>query len=104
MEDLSAMASNDLEDPSRVGKEMGFPDIDDPADPRGYRLLSQVGRLPDSVRDDIIRHFGTASTLLEARIDELLSVEGVGETRAGQLRAFFDRLQDTADEWEPVLD
>jgi diadenylate cyclase len=104
MEDLSAMASNDLEDPSRVGKEMGFPDIDDPADPRGYRLLSQVGRLPDSVRDDIIRHFGTASTLLEARIDELLSVEGVGETRAGQLRANFDRLQDTADEWEPILD
>jgi hypothetical protein len=42
--------------------------------------------------------------LLDARIDELLSVEGVGETRAGQLRAFFDRLQDTADEWEPVLD
>jgi diadenylate cyclase len=104
MEDLSAMTASDLEDPSRVGKEMGFPDLDDPADPRGYRLLSQVGRLPDSVRDDIIRHFGSAASLLGARVDELLSVEGVGETRAGQLRAYFDRLRDTADEWEPVLD
>jgi len=104
MEDLSAMTASDLEDPSRVGKELGFPDIDDPADPRGYRLLSQVGRLPDPVRDDIIRHFGSASSLLEARVDELLSVEGVGETRAGQLRAYFDRLRDSADEWEPVLD
>ena len=104
MEDLSAMTASDLEDPSRVGKEMGFPDLDDPADPRGYRLLSQVGRLPDSVRDDIIRHFGSASTLLDARVDDLLGVEGVGETRAGQLRAYFDRLRDTADQWEPVLD
>jgi diadenylate cyclase len=104
MEDLSAMTPADLEDPSRVGKEMGFPDLDDPADPRGYRLLSQVGRLPDSVRDDIIRHFGSATTLLDARVDDLLGVEGVGETRAGQLRAYFDRLRDTADQWEPVLD
>ena len=104
MEDLSAMTASDLEDPSRVGKELGFPDLDDPADPRGYRLLSQVGRLPDSVRDDIIRHFGSASSLLDARVDDFLSVEGVGETRAGQLRAYFDRLRDSADEWEPVLD
>ena len=104
MEDLSAMTASDLEDPSRVGKEVGFPDLDDPADPRGYRLLSQVGRLPDSVRDDIIRHFGSASSLLDARVDDLLGVEGVGETRAGQLRAYFDRLRDTADQWEPVLD
>ena len=55
----------------------------------GYRLLSQVGRLPDSVRDDIIRHFGSATTLLDARVDDLLGVEGVGETRAGQLRGIF---------------
>jgi diadenylate cyclase len=104
MEDLSALTANDLEDPSRVGKELGFPDLDDPADPRGYRILSQVGRLPDSVRDDIVRHFGSVSRLLRARVEELLSVEGVGETRAGQLRAYFDRLLDKVDEWEPVLD
>jgi diadenylate cyclase len=104
MEDLSALTANDLEDPSRVGKELGFPDLDDPADPRGYRILSQVGRLPDSVRDDIVRHFGSASRLLRSRVEELLGVEGVGETRAGQLRAYFDRLLDKVDEWEPVLD
>jgi diadenylate cyclase len=104
LERLTAISSTDLEDPSKVGKEMGFPDLDDPADPRGYRLLSQVGRLPDSVRDDIVRHFGSVSRLLNAGEDEMLRVEGVGETRAGQLRAFFDRLLDAAHEWEAVLD
>lgn len=101
---LAAMTSTDLEDPSNVGREMGFPDLDDPADPRGFRLLSQVGRLPETVRDDIVRHFGSVTRLLRAGEQELLRVEGVGETRAGQLRAFFDRLLDSADEWEPVLD
>jgi len=41
---------------------------------------------------------------LAADVADLLKVEGVGETRAGQLRAYFDRLLDSADEWEPVLD
>jgi diadenylate cyclase len=102
--DLRSMTNPDLEDPSRVGKEMGFPDLDDPVDPRGYRILSYAGRLPDQVRDDIIKHFGSVSTLLGASVADLLRVEGVGETRAGQLRAYFDRLLDSAQEWEPVLD
>jgi diadenylate cyclase len=98
------MTGTELEDPSLVGTELGFPDLDDPAEPRGFRILSQVGRLPDSVRDDIIRRFGSVSKLLNASQADLLAVEGVGETRAGQLRAFFDRLLDSAHEWEPVLD
>lgn len=101
---LADLSATELEDPSRVGKAMGFADLDDPAEPRGYRILSQVGRLPDSVREDIVRHFGSVSKLLNADQAALVAAEGVGETRAKQLRAFFDRLLDSADEWEPVLD
>lgn len=104
LETLDGLSGSDLEDPSRVGKELGFPDLDDPAEPRGHRVLSQVGRLPDSVRDEIIRHFGSVARLLRADEEQLLAVEGVGETRARQLRRFFDRLQSSAQEWEAVLD
>lgn len=104
LDNLSLLSGTELEDPSRVGKAMGFPDLDDPAEARGYRILSQVGRLPDQVRDEIVRHFGSVTRLLNAEQSDLVSVEGVGETRASQLRAFFDRLLDSAHEWEPVLD
>ncbi|HEX9761932.1 MAG TPA: DNA integrity scanning diadenylate cyclase DisA [Acidimicrobiia bacterium] len=104
LEILDGLSGSDLEDPSRVGKELGFPDLDDPAEPRGHRVLSQVGRLPESVRDEIIRQFGSVSKLLKADEDQLVSVEGVGETRARQLLAFFQRLQASAQEWETVLD
>ena len=65
---------------------------------RAVRLIAEAVR-PRS-RNELGHLLGRAI----AKIDELLTVEGVGETRAGQLRAFFDRLQDTAEEWEPVLD
>lgn len=104
LEALEGLSPHDLEDPSRVGKELGFPDLDDPAEPRGHRILFQVGRLPDSVREDIVRSFGSVSKLMAASVDELIRVEGVGETRAGQLRAYFDRLQNSVHDWETVLD
>src|SRR5690606_1669972 len=103
-ETLDGLSGSDLEDPSRVGKELGFPDLDDPAEPKGHRILAHVGRLPESVRDEIIRSFGSVSKLLSADEEQLIKVEGVGETRARQLRSYFDRLQSSVQEWEPVLD
>lgn len=104
VEAVDALAGSELENPAKVGKALGFPDLDDPAEARGHRVLSKVGRLPDSVREDIVRDFGSVSKLLRATEEQLLDVEGVGDTRAKQLRTFFDRLLSQAEEWEPVLD
>lgn len=104
LDKLAELNGQELEDPHRVAKELGFSDLDDPADARGHRLLSQVGRLPDSVREDIVRHFGSVTRLLRASETQLIDVEGVGDTRAKQLLSFFHRLEAAAHEWEPVLD
>jgi diadenylate cyclase len=104
LERLGELSGPDLEDQARVAKELGFSDLDDPADARGHRLLSQVGRLPDAVREDIVRYFGTVSRLLRASEAQLIDVEGVGDTRAKQLLSFFHRIEAAAHEWEPVLD
>jgi diadenylate cyclase len=101
---MESLAGGDFEDISRFGKELGFPDVDDPAEPRGHRVLSRAGRLPEAVRVDLVRHFGSLNRVLKANEDELITVEGVGDTRADQLRAYFDRLQLMADEWEPLVD
>lgn len=103
IEDLKDLSAPDLEDLWKVGKVIDFPDLDEPAEPRGHRLLARASRLPDPIRDDIVRHFGSVTRLLAATVDTLTEVEGVGETRATQLRAFFDRLQAVALD-EPILD
>jgi diadenylate cyclase len=101
---LGELSGSELEDPARVAKELGFSDLDDPADARGHRLLALVGRLPEGVREDIVRYFGNVTRLLRASESQLIDVEGVGDTRAKQLLTFFHRLEAAAHEWEPVLD
>lgn len=97
---ITQMPPSELDDATAMGRDLGFPDLDNPAEARGHRVLSHAGRLPDSVREDIVRYFGSVSKLLRASEDQLIDVEGVGGTRAAQLRAFFDRLSLSAQEWE----
>ena len=97
---ITQMPPSELDDAAAMGRDLGFPDLDNPAEARGHRVLSHAGRLPDSVREDIVRYFGSVSKLLRASEDQLIDVEGVGGTRAAQLRAFFDRLILSAQEWE----
>ena len=101
---LESMTGTDLEDLLRVGKELGMPDLDELATPRGYRLLSNVSRLPDAVREDIVKHFRSFDRLLAATESELIAVEGVGESRARQLRVFLNRVLEAAAGWEPDID
>lgn len=101
---LGELSGPEIEDYSRVGKELGFTDLDELVEARGYRILSKVARLPDPVREDIVRHFGSVSRLLRSTESQLINVEGVGEARARQLRSFLDRLAAAAPDWGPLLD
>ncbi len=50
--------------------------------PRGYRLLRNIPRIPMSVAKNMIKRFKNLSGLLNASFDELTTVEGIGEKRA----------------------
>lgn len=101
---LAELNGGDLEDPSKVGKSVGMGELDDTATPRGFRLLSKVGRLPDHVREELVSHFRNFDRLLHASVEELEQVEGIGSSRAHQLRNFFERLMAAAQSWDPDLD
>ncbi len=70
--------------------------LDRPLSPRGYRLLGRVPRLPESVVERVIDHFGSLQKLLAASIDDLQSVEGVGEARARNVRDALSRLAESS--------
>jgi diadenylate cyclase len=101
VERLQEMDETDLDDPAKVGKVIGFPDLDEPVTPRGYRILSKVGRLPEPVREELIRHFKKLPRILAASPGDFEKVEGIGATRASHLRHFLDRLLAVAENWAP---
>ena len=64
--------------------------------PRGYRLLSKIPRLPEGVIDRIVDRFGNLQKIMRATIDDLDDVEGVGETRARAIKEGLSRLAETS--------
>lgn len=91
---LAALPTAALQEPEAVAGALGFEHPDLHARPRGLRLLSQVPRVPESVQESVVKHFGDVQKLLRASVEDLSKVSGVGRARAQQIWNFLDRLAD----------
>ena len=99
MTDLDALDSLELLDLSAVARALGLSGgegVDSVVSPRGYRLLARVPRLPGAVVDRLVEHFGSLQKLLAASIDDLQTVDGVGESRARSVREGLSRLAESS--------
>ena len=96
---LAALSSSDLVDIGVVARALslgGGEHLDAALSPRGYRLLAKVQRLPGTVVDRLVDHFGSLQKLLSASIDDLQAVDGVGELRARSVREGLSRLAESS--------
>ncbi len=98
--ELSSVSATDLLDMTVLARVMGYPGgadaLETPVNPRGYRLLAKVPRLPRLVVDRLVDHFGSLQKLLAATIDDLQAVDGVGEMRARSVREGLSRLAESS--------
>jgi len=58
--------------------------------PKGLRIVSEVRRLPQSIVANLIDKFGNLKNILNANVNELSEVAGMGKIRA---RYLYDRLK-----------
>jgi len=91
---VDELDNEDLYHTQEVAQVLGLTPLDEEVHPRGARALAGVPRLPAPVRDALINQFGTLQRLLDAPVDQLSQVEGVGTVRARQIRTYLDRLHD----------
>jgi diadenylate cyclase len=97
--DLEGLSPTDLVDIAAVARALGLgtsEHLDGAVTPRGYRLLAKVPRLPATVVERLVEHFGTLQKLLSAGIDDLQAVDGVGELRARSVREGLSRLAESS--------
>jgi diadenylate cyclase len=98
--ELDALTAAELLDLTTVARSLGYggaPEaLDTAVSPRGYRLLAKVPRLPVLVIDRLVDHFGGLQKLLAASVEDLQSVEGVGESRARSIREGLSRLAESS--------
>jgi diadenylate cyclase len=98
--DFHRMETEQLLDLGRLARILGYTTsngrLDHPVSPRGYRLLSRIPRLPDSVIQKLVDQFGSLHKLMDASISELDQVEGIGEARARSIKEGIARLAESS--------
>jgi len=100
MASLSDLGTEDLLDVVQVVRVLHLPAgadaLDGPVHPRGYRLLSKIPGLSDTIVERIVEHFGSLHKIVAASVADLDAVEGVGAVRARTVKDGIARLVETS--------
>lgn len=100
LECLSTLSGTELLDLGSVARCLGFTVVGDALEgsvtPRGYGMLSRIPRLPGVVIDRLVDHFGTLQSLLSATVEDLMAVDGIGESRGRAVREGLSRLAESS--------
>ena len=98
LEGIRALRYQGLLDFDRLTELLGYPrgtsTIDTSVQPRGYRILSHIPRVPEPVVGRVVSDFQTLDTVVRASQRDLEAVEGVGAVRAREIREGLRRLQE----------
>jgi diadenylate cyclase len=98
--ELDTLPQSELIELTTVARALGYTgspeSLDSAVSPRGYRLLAKVPRLPNTVIERLVDHFGGLQKLLAASVDDLQAVDGVGEARARSVREGLSRLAESS--------
>lgn len=97
-ENLRNLSFDELMDISNICRIIGFDTEVNTFDiaifPRGYRLLSKIPRVPMQVIRNLVDKYNNFQGIINATIDELDEVEGIGEARAKMIKEGLRRVQE----------
>lgn len=71
-------------------------ELDASVQPRGFRLLEKIPRIPGPLVENLVERFGSLAKIMRASIAELVDVEGVGEVRARAVKEGLARLAENS--------
>ena len=70
----------------------GYVHLEEPIQPRGYRMLNKIPRLPPIIVENLVNRFQTLPAIVSASVADLDDVEGIGEVRAKKIKEGFKRI------------
>ena len=100
IEALGTLSYDDLLDASVVADLLQLPPsavgLDAHLQPKGYRLLGKVPRMPASLIERLIERFGDLQKIMRASISDLDAIEGIGGRRAQSIKEGLARLAESS--------
>lgn len=87
---IKNLTSEELIDLVNMAKLLGYSgfseNMDMPIRTRGYRILNKIHRLPSTIIENLVNYFENFQEILDASIEDLDDVEGIGEIRATYIK------------------
>lgn len=97
-DEMDSYSQEDLLDLEMVCHSLGYSDsmglLDRSVAPKGYRILSKIPRLPMPIVTNLVATFENLQGVINASIEELDGVEGIGEVRARAIKDGLRRLRE----------
>lgn len=95
---IISLSSEELLDLANIAKMIGYTgfteSMDMPVRPRGYRILNKIHRLPSTIIENLVNYFEDFQDILDATIEDLDDVEGIGEIRAKYIKNGLIKMQE----------
>jgi diadenylate cyclase len=96
---LAHLSDEELLDLREVASLLHLPsdmDLDSSLQPHGYRLLSKIPRLSETIAEKVVDRFGHLPKIMRASITDLVEVPGVGEARARAIKDGLSRVAESS--------
>ncbi len=95
---LEESCDEELMDLFHMGTILGYKEeqchLGEPVQPRGYRLLSKIPRLPWGIIENTVQELGCLKEIISSSPERLNKVEGIGEVRARTINRGLKRLRE----------
>ncbi len=98
IQELSETQYEDITIDTIIAKLLGYETFDNYDEvgvyTRGYRILNRIPRMPSNIVENLISSFKSFQHILDADIESLDDVEGIGEVRARTIKQSLRRMQE----------
>jgi diadenylate cyclase len=100
MAHLGGLTYDELLEPATVARLLHLPggtaELDAHLQPRGFRLLRKVPRMPDDLTERLVDEFGDLQKIMRASVSDLSGVDGISGRRAQSIKEGLARLAETS--------
>ncbi|MDF2939018.1 MAG: dna integrity scanning protein disa, partial [Paenibacillaceae bacterium] len=95
---LRRLGNDEILNHNDLARLLGYPysntSMEEQLSPRGYRVLSKIPRLPSVIIANLVERFEYLPFMVNASIEDLDEVDGIGEVRARAIKEGLKRIQD----------
>ncbi len=98
IQEISNLSYEELFNEQNLAKILGYDSFSDFDEvgvyTRGYRILNKIPRMPNNIVENLVQGFESLQHIIDASIEDLDNIEGIGEVRARNIKSSLKRMQE----------